>query len=131
MTDTPHSSDAPTLALTDEGDYLRIEAHGKDIQRDALLKVWSDIADASARTGHTRILVVNRIRNKASLEDIKYLVESPLFDRLAGASIAMVSPRDRLVENEFGIYLAGSKAINARYFESSREAEAWLLEQPR
>jgi hypothetical protein len=117
------------LKFADKGAYLFVEARGGFPLPDVIIDLWTEIARECEKAGHVRLLYVDGFSERATLEAIRCLVDSPVAGLFRNLAVAVVSDRNRL-ENEFGVYLAQQKGINVRFFYSTNDAEEWLSGQP-
>lgn len=113
------------VEFADRGTHLLAHAMGEFPLSSLIIELWGKIAHECARTGHHRLLYVDGFQNKATLEAIQELVDSPVLDLLRNTTIAVISKGNRL-ETEFGVYLAQQKGINVRFFHALDDASEWL-----
>ncbi len=120
------------IETEDRGDYLYAYY---EAQRDSIQlsnEIWKRIANAVEEAGHTKLLVVENIKeNPSTVLEMYQIIQASFNLGFVGKSIAFVDLiEEHFKHNKFGETLAVNLGINARQFKTVQEAKNWFKKQP-
>ena len=117
-----------TLEFEQRPKYLYAYVKGEKDSLEISLQYWKEIADECQRAGYKKVFIEEDIKEEVStIEMYQFTSEIPNIG-FSGIRIAFV---DRYLNqqelNKFGELVATNRGVNGKVFNSSEEAEEWLL----
>ncbi|CAN5857804.1 hypothetical protein BH24ACI1_BH24ACI1_14470 [soil metagenome] len=117
-----------TLEFEQRPKYLYACVKGEKDSLEISLQYWKEIADECWRTGYRKVFIEEDINGEMSIiEMYQFTSEIPNIG-FSGIRVAFVDRRLNQQElNKFGELVATNRGLNGKIFNSSEEAEEWLL----
>lgn len=117
-----------TLEFEPRPEYLYAYVRGEKDSLEISLQYWKEIADECQRAGYKKVFIEEDIKEEMStIEMYQFTSEIPNIG-FSGIRVAFV---DRYLNqqelNKFGELVATNRGVNGKVFNSSEEAEEWLL----
>ncbi len=117
-----------TLEFEQRPKYLYAYVKGEEDSLEISLQYWKEIADECRRTGYKKVFIEEDIKEEVSIIEM-YQFASEISK--IGYSDIRVAFVDRYLNqqelNKFGELVATNRGMNGKIFNSSEEAEEWLL----
>ncbi len=117
-----------TLEFEPCPEYLYAYVKGEKDSLEISLQYWKEIADECRRTGYKKVFIEEDIKEEMStIEMYQFTSEIPNIG-FSGIRIAFVDRHLNHQElNGLGELVATNRGVNGKVFNSSEEAEEWLL----
>ncbi len=117
-----------TLEFEQRPEYLYAYVRGEKDSLEISLQYWKEIADECWRAGYKKVFIEEDIKEEGStIEMYQFSSELPNIG-FSGIRVAFVDRHlDQQELNKFGELVATNRGVNGKVFNSSQEAEEWLL----
>jgi len=116
-----------SIRFEDRKEYLYAYIKGKDSLENSL-KYWQEIAEKALADGFQKVLVEENLEGQISDIDMFQLTSKFLDMGMAKLQIGFVDlQEDNLVGNKFGELVVTNRGIKGKIFDTTEDAEAWLL----
>ncbi len=117
-----------TLEFEQRPEYLYAYVRGEKDSLEISLQYWKEIADECWRAGYKKVFIEEDIKEEVSIiEMYQFTSEIPNIG-FSGIRVAFVDRHLNQQElNKFGELVATNRGVNGKIFNSSEEAEEWLL----
>ena len=117
-----------TLEFEQRPEYLYVYVRGEKDSLEISLQYWKEVADECRRAGYKKVLIEEDIKEEVStIEMYQFTSEIPNIG-FSGIRVAFVDRHlDQQELNKFGELVATNRGVNGKIFNSSEEAEEWLL----
>jgi hypothetical protein len=121
-----------TITFEERPQYLYVLVEGENDSYEISRQFWTEIVDYLKGKEYEKVLVVERLEETVSTEDVYRLVTEFPQMGLTGLKIAFVDEvLDRYTINQFGEIVALNLDLNGKIFNDVDRAEGWLLEDER
>jgi len=117
-----------TLEFEQRPEYLYAYVRGEKDSLEISLQYWKEIADECWRAGYNKVFIEEDINGEMSIIEMYQFTSEISNIGFSGIRVAFV---DRCLNqrelNTFGELVATNRGLNGKIFNSSEEAEEWLL----
>ena len=117
-----------TLEFEQRPQYLYAYVRGEKDSLEISLQYWKEIADECWRAGFSKVFIEEDINGEMSIIEMYQFTSEISNIGFSGIRVAFV---DRCLNqrelNTFGELVATNRGLNGKIFNSSEEAEEWLL----
>jgi hypothetical protein len=121
-----------TITFEERPQYLYVLVEGENDSYEISRQFWTEIVDYLKGKEYEKVLVVERLEETVSTEDVYRLVTEFPQMGLTGLKIAFVDEvLDQYTINQFGEIVALNLDLNGKIFNDVDRAEGWLLEDER
>jgi hypothetical protein len=118
-----------TITFEERPQYLYVLVEGENDSYEISRQFWTEIVDYLKGKEYEKVLVVERLEETVSTEDVYRLVTEFPQMGLTGLKIAFVDEvLDQYTINQFGEIVALNLDLNGKIFNDVDRAEKWLLE---
>ncbi len=117
-----------TLEFEKRPEYLYAYVRGEKDSLEISLQYWKEIADECWRAGYRKVFIEEDINGEMSIIEMYQFTSEISNIGFSGIRVAFVDRRLNQQElNKFGELVATNRGVNGKVFNSSEEAEGWLL----